>query len=113
MNSILFLTTFEPSRKSPNEVCERYFRLDVDLPGVPLKGDEFHFMIESTDYDVVVCNIEWEVHADGKVKPSIQLTWPEALEENSPSYPENEPIHVEWLLRAGWKEVNSPYSEPR
>ena len=56
---------------------------------------------------------EWEVHADGKVKPFIQLTWPEALEENSSSYPENEPHHVEWLLKSGWREVNSPFSEPR
>jgi hypothetical protein len=69
-------------------------------------------MIESTVYDVVVVGIEWEVYADGKVKPAIQLSWPDSLND-PPGYPVNEPFEIEWLLRAGWKEVNSPYSEPR
>lgn len=111
MNSMLILITHEAVPRPPNG-CERYFRLDVDLPGVPLQGDDFHFMIESADYDVVVSSIEWEVHADGRVKPVIHLSWPGSLHD-PPSYTENEPGDVEWLLKAGWKEVNSPYSDPR
>ena len=111
MNSILMLITHETVPRPPN-ARERYFRLDVDLPGVPLVGADFHFMIESADYDVVVSDIEWEVHADGKVKPVIRLSHRGFLSD-SPCYPANEPGDVEWLLRGGWKEVNSPYSEPR
>ena len=110
MNSILILITHEKVARPPNG-HDRYFRLDADLSGVPLEGSNFHFMIESSDYDVVVDGIEWEVHADGQVKPVIHLIRPG--NRHGPPYTVNEPGDVEWLLKAGWKEVNSPYSEPR
>lgn len=114
MNSVLVLITFERNGDHLPNGGERYFMLEVDLPGVPLKGDNFHFvgMPNHADYDVVVHNVEWEVYADGKVKPFIQLSWPGILQDPS-SYDTNEPGDVDCLLKAGWKEVASPYTTPR
>jgi hypothetical protein len=107
MNSVVILITHD---SQPPNGSERYFRLEVDLPGVPLRGDHFHFT-DLSSHDVIVSCIEWEIYPGGRVKPLIHLSQASSFQD-PPFWFVNEPGAVERLLKAGWKEVNLPYTEP-
>jgi len=106
MNSVLILITYD---SPPPRGRERYFRLEVDLPGVPLRGDPFHF-IDLSSHDVIVRCLGWEIYPDGRVKPLIHLSQESSLQD-PPSWFANEPGVVEQLLKSGWREVKFPHTE--